>query len=60
MSNADIAELLTVAYASHSAQCEASGKTPVSCDVFFEKYKSNIQDFRHLMHIDEGDRKLNG
>lgn len=60
MSNADIAELLAVAYASHSAQCEVFGKSPVSRDVFFEKYKSNIQDFRHLMHVDEGDRELNG
>ncbi|MCI9185337.1 MAG: hypothetical protein HFG61_10825 [Lachnospiraceae bacterium] len=60
MSDADIAELLAVAYASHCAQCEAAMENPVSCDFFFDKYKDHIQEFRHLMQIDTGDRKLNG
>lgn len=32
MSDADIAELLAVAYASHCTQCEAAMENPVSCD----------------------------
>ncbi len=60
MDNANIAELLAVAYASHCAECEALGKNPVSCDFFYEKYHDNIQAFRHLLNVDVGGRELNG
>lgn len=60
MSDADIAELLAVSYASHCSECEVSGKNAVSCEMFFDFYKNHIQDFRHLMQVDTGTRKLNG
>lgn len=60
MTNADIAELLAVAYASHCAECELSEKNPVSFDMFYNFYTKHIQDFRHLMKCDTGDRQLNG
>lgn len=60
MSDADIAELLAVAYASHCAECEVSGGNAVSHEMFFGFYKHHIQDFRHLMQVDTGERKLNG
>lgn len=60
MSNEDIAELLTVAFASHCAECEVNGENHISNENFFDAYKDNIQKFRHLMNVDVGDRELNG
>lgn len=60
MFDADIAELLAVSYASHCAKCEVDMKTPIPCDRFFDEYKKHIQDFRHMMQVDTGERALNG
>lgn len=59
MSNADIAELLAVAYSLYCSECEARMENPVAPGKFHELYKNHIQEFRRLMHADEG-RELNG
>lgn len=48
MSNADIAELLAVAYALHCANCKASGCDPETWEDFADLYKNHIQDFRNI------------
>ena len=60
MSNADIAELLTVSYTSYYFKCQHDGENPIPCEEFCERYKYYIQDFRHLLNVDTGDRELNG
>ena len=55
MSDADIAELLAVAYALHCAE-----RQPILWRDFADLYKSHIQDFRHFMKVDTGNRSLNG
>lgn len=59
MSHADIAELLAVAYSLHCLECEARMEKPVAPGEFHELYKKHIQEFRHLMHADDG-REING
>ncbi len=46
MTNADIAELLAVAYAYHCANCRANGTEEISYTDFVECYKKHIPDFR--------------
>lgn len=62
MSNADIAELLAVAYALHCAECDVAERQPILWRDFADLYKNHIQDFRHFMKVDSGDRdrSLNG
>lgn len=48
MSNADIAELLSVAYALHCANCKAAGRDPEKWEDFADLYKDHIQDFRNV------------
>lgn len=59
MNKEDISELLAVAYACHYSDCKSKGIEAVAADQFHEIYKNNIQEFRHLMNVDEG-RELNG
>lgn len=49
--NALIAEILSCAYASHVAACEAAEKPPISADRFFDIYKDKIADFRRLLYV---------
>lgn len=46
MTNADIAELLAVAYAYHCANCRSNGTEEISYTDFVECYKKHIPDFR--------------
>lgn len=48
MSNADIAELLAVAYALHCANCKAAGRVPEEWEDFADLYEKHIQDFRNV------------
>ena len=60
MSDADIAELLAVAYALHCAECDVAERQPILWRDFADLYKNHIHDFRHFMKVDSGDRSLNG
>lgn len=55
-----IAELLAVAYALHCAECDVAERQPILWRDFADLYKNHIQDFRHFMKVDSGDRSLNG
>lgn len=46
MSKADIAEILSVAYALHRANCVSEERDPVGYEDFLKYYKDHIQDFR--------------
>lgn len=48
MSNADIAELLSVAYALHCANCKSAGRVPEEWKDFADLYEKHIQDFRNV------------
>lgn len=48
MSNADIAELLSVTYALHCANCKAAGHDPEKWEDFADFYKNHVQDFRNV------------
>lgn len=49
-----IAEMLCIAYASYCAKCDILLENPVGPRDFYDYYHRNIEEFRQIMHVDDG------